>query len=78
MLKFVLPVVISEAHSAFVPNRLITNNMMVAYEVNHYMKRKRHSTNEVVALKMDMLKAYDIIEWRFLRDMMLRLSFHPQ
>ena len=52
--------------------------MMVAYEVNHYMKRKRHSKNEVVALKMDMLKAYDIIELRFLRDMMLRLSFHPQ
>ena len=50
---------------------------MVAYEVNHYMKRKSQGENGIVALKMDMSKAYDSMEWRFLRNMMLRLGFHP-
>ena len=40
MIKFVLPVVISETQSAFYPGRLITYNIMLAYEVNHYMKKE--------------------------------------
>ena len=56
-LKFVLPAVISETHSAFVPSWLIIDNVMGAYE--HYMKRKRQRNSRTAALKLDMSKAYD-------------------
>ena len=57
---------------------LITDNIMLAYEFNHYMKRNRQGKHNTVALKIDMSKAYDIMEWQFLNDMMLNLGFHPQ
>ena len=40
-LKLVLLMVISDAQSAFVPNRLITNNTTVAYELLHRMRNRR-------------------------------------
>ena len=76
-LKKVLPSVISESQSAFVlGSRLITNNIMTFDEVNHHLKRKRQGKHGTTTLKIDMSKAYDRVEWSFLRDIMLRLSFH--
>lgn len=39
-LKAVIDKVISENQSAFIPGRLISDNVMLAYEVMHFMKRK--------------------------------------
>ena len=74
-IKIVLPSVISNAQSAFIPGRAITDNIIISAEVMQFLKRKRQGKNESAALKIDMSKAYDRIEWKFLQDVMLKMGF---
>ena len=73
-LKVFLPEIISPTHSAFVPGRLITDNILVAYECFHTIKNKREDREGLCAIKLDMHKAYDRNEWTFLKEIMLKLG----
>jgi hypothetical protein len=74
--KLLLHHFISPFQSAFVPARNIQNNSILAHELMHTMKAKR-GRGGLMALKIDMEKAFDRMEWSFLLAILAKLGFHP-
>ncbi|KAL0433723.1 UNVERIFIED_CONTAM: hypothetical protein Slati_2706600 [Sesamum latifolium] len=48
--------------SAFVPRHLITDNVLVAYEVNHYLAHKRQGQTGYTSLKLDIKALSNLIQ----------------
>ncbi|XP_021749725.1 uncharacterized protein LOC110715453 [Chenopodium quinoa] len=74
-LKPLLHGMVTENQSAFVPKRLITNNALIALELFHTMKKRSKGRRGSIAKKLDMSKAYDRVEWEFLRRLLTKLGF---
>ena len=74
-LKPLLPKVVSENQSAFIKGRLITDNVLLPFESLHSMKRNTRRKEGDVALKIDISKAYDRLDWNYLRVIMIKLGF---
>ncbi|WZY83148.1 hypothetical protein YC2023_029532 [Brassica napus] len=68
--------IISPAQSAFVPGRAISDNVLITHEILHYLRQSKAEKHVSMAVKTDMSKAYDRIEWSFLRQVLSRLGFH--
>ena len=77
-LKKYLPCLILEQQSAFILKQLITDNALVAFEVFHYVKRKTSVRRGIAAIKLDMSKAYDRVEWSFLCGILEKMGFNQE
>lgn len=56
-------------------NRLILDNILIAFETLHHLKSKRKGKTGYMALILDTSKAYDRVEWIFLEIIMDKLGF---
>lgn len=73
-LAVVLPHIISREQTGFVKGRNILENISLAHEIIDGIDNKVKGGN--VTIKLDMSKAYDRVNWRFLLRVLHRLGFN--
>lgn len=67
---------VSENQSAFVPHRAIADNVLITHEAIHYIHTSEAKIRCYMAVKTDMSKIYDRVEWDFNEMMMEKMDFH--
>ncbi|KAL6572729.1 hypothetical protein OROMI_013687 [Orobanche minor] len=75
-LQSILPLIISEAQSAFVLGRLITDNILIAHDTHHFLNHRKSGSKGLMSIKLDMPKAFDRLEWSFVLATLKALGFH--
>ncbi|XP_026411087.1 uncharacterized protein LOC113306356 [Papaver somniferum] len=74
-LKTVMDIFISPYQAAFLSSGKITDNIVIAHELIDTM-RKNKTKSGLMAVKLDMSKAFDRIEWKFLINILKKLGFN--
>lgn len=74
-LRVVLDSVISQQQNAFIPNKKIYDNIIVAQEIIHTLCKKRVGRYDSVAIKLDMSKVLDQVEQAFFEAIMKKMKF---
>lgn len=66
-LKLILDCIIVINQSAFILSRLVSDNVIIAYECFHHLSKSKAKVG-FVSLKLDISKTYDRVEWSFMHD----------
>ncbi|WVZ79552.1 LOW QUALITY PROTEIN: hypothetical protein U9M48_027117 [Paspalum notatum var. saurae] len=64
--------VISETQTAFIPGRHILDGVVIVHEVVHQLKKTK---KRGIILKLDFEKAYDKVNWTFLKEVLKQKNF---
>ncbi|GJS41527.1 reverse transcriptase domain-containing protein [Tanacetum coccineum] len=73
-LKDCLKHLVSINQSAFVPGREISDNILLTQEIMHNYHLDRGPAR--CAFKVDIQKAYDMVDWGFLKKVLIGFGFH--
>jgi hypothetical protein len=74
--KALLHLFISPYQSVFVPSKSIQDNTIMAHELFNVINSKK-GRGGLMAIKIDMEKAFDRMEWNFILAILSKLGFHP-
>ncbi|CAL1366122.1 unnamed protein product [Linum trigynum] len=75
-IKGLMPILVKQNQTSFVPKRHITDNILILQETVHSMARKSGKKG-MMLMKIDLAKAYDRIEWKFLEQTLYLAGFPP-
>jgi hypothetical protein len=76
-IRSIIPYVVSNTQSSFIPGRNTTDNILVLQETIHSLNHM-HGKKGFMILKIDLEKAYDRIEWEFIRETLALLNLPMQ
>ncbi|XP_050237967.1 uncharacterized protein LOC126687449 [Mercurialis annua] len=64
-LQKILPQLIDKTQNGFIQGRSISDNILIAHEMMHFLKTKKSGKSKYLAMKLDISKAYDRVEWAY-------------
>lgn len=64
--------------SAFIPNRLIMDNIMVAFELLNSLKLNKKKRDGAMAIKLDIFETYDRIKMALFKSCHDDYGFHRE
>lgn len=68
----VMSKLISPNQTAFLAGRQILDGVLIANEIVRYAKKEKIN---LLLFKVDFVKAFDSVNWRFLEDIMIQMGF---
>lgn len=77
-LKLVLPNIRSDIQGAFVLERLILYNVLIAHEMVYALRTNGAASSNFMTIKTNMSKAYDRVKWSFLEILFGKLGYKPK
>ncbi|XP_075524522.1 uncharacterized protein LOC142556916 [Primulina tabacum] len=73
-LRPILKQTVNDFQSAFIQDRLISDNIIQGFETIHWIRSRKGGHKGYAALKLEMSKAYVRVEWSFLEGIMIQLG----
>ncbi|XP_074306400.1 uncharacterized protein LOC141641645 [Silene latifolia] len=73
-LKGIMDDLVGPFQSAFVPNKSIVDNIVIAQEILHVINHRNYGKKCLMAVKADMSKAYDRLNWNFIKGVLSSLN----
>ena len=74
-LKPIMDSLITPYQNAFIKGRNITDNILIAHEIIDVFRKKKGRKASFGTLKIDMSKAYDRVDWMFLKAVLTVMKF---
>lgn len=71
-LKKVLPYLVNQTQEAFVKGRPLVHNVLICHDL---LRRNKRKTTPRCIRKIDLRKAYDMVSWEFIKEMLYGYGF---